>query len=153
MNTAIGQGRTLVTPLQMAVAYAAIANGGTVVTPHVGAELQGDTTVRLAAPPKGRVDADPETLAYVRSALTDTTVDGTASGAFAGFPLEEYPVAAKTGTAEVAGKQSTSWFASFAPADDPRYVVIVNVDQGGLGAATSGPVARAVYEHLLGVTP
>ena len=153
MNTAIGQGRTLVTPLQMAVAYAAIANGGTVVTPHVGAELQGDTTVRLAAPPKGRVDADPETLAYVRSALTDTTVDGTASGAFAGFPLEEYPVAAKTGTAEVAGKQSTSWFASFAPADDPRYVVIVNVDQGGLGAATSGPVARAVYEHLLGVIP
>jgi penicillin-binding protein 2 len=60
-------------------------------------------------------------------------------------------VAAKTGTAEVAGRQSTSWFASFAPADDPQYVVIVNVDEGGLGAATSGPVARAVYEQLFEV--
>jgi penicillin-binding protein 2 len=153
MNTAIGQGRTLVTPVQMAVAYAAIANGGTVVTPHLGAELQGEEAVGLQAPPRGRVDADPRTLAYVRAALSDTTVEGTASGAFAGFPLDRFPVAAKTGTAEVAGKQSTSWFASFAPADDPEYVVIVNVDQGGLGAATSGPVARAIYEHLLGVGP
>lgn len=153
MNTAIGQGRTLVTPVQMAVAYAAIANGGTVVTPHLGAQLQGEQTVGLAAEPRGRVAADPRTLAYVRAALADTTVQGTARGAFLGFPLDTYPVAAKTGTAEVAGKQSTSWFASFAPADDPEYVVIVNVDQGGLGAATSGPVARAVYEHLFGVTP
>ena len=153
MNTAIGQGRTLVTPVQMAVAYAAIANGGTVVTPHLGAELQGSENVTLDAPSRGRVEADPRTLAYLRSALSDTTVNGTASGAFVGFPLDQYPVAAKTGTAEVAGKQSTSWFASFAPADDPQYVVIVNVDQGGLGAATSGPVARAVYEQLLVVTP
>ena len=67
---------------------------------------------------------------------------GTASGAFLWIPLDQYPVAAKTGTAEVAGKQSTSWFASFAPADDPEYVVVVSVDQGP-GATTSGPVARA----------
>ncbi|MBK9434867.1 MAG: hypothetical protein IPN52_07025 [Micrococcales bacterium] len=97
------------------------------------------------------MDATPAALTYVREALADTTVTGTASGAFAGFPLAEYPVAAKTGTAEVAGKQSTSWFASFAPADDPKYVVVVNVDQGGLGAATSGPVARAVYEQMFGI--
>lgn len=153
MNTAIGQGRTLVTPVQVAVAYAAIANGGTIVTPHLGAQLQGQGSVPLSAAPRGRVKADPRTLNYVRSALSDTTVEGTASGAFAGFPLDQYPVASKTGTAEVAGKQSTSWFASFAPADDPQYVVIVNVDQGGLGAATSGPVARKVYEQLFGVTP
>ncbi len=150
MNTAIGQGRTLVTPLQVATAYAAIANGGTLVTPHLGQRL-GDET--LAAAPRGKVDASAGTLAYLRRALAQTTVSGTASAAFAGFPLDQFPVAAKTGTAEVAGKQSTSWFASFAPADDPRYVVVVNVDQGGLGAATSGPVARAVYEHLFGVTP
>ncbi len=145
MNTAIGQGRTLVTPLQVAGAYAAIANGGTLVTPHIGSLQE--------APSRGSVDATPAALTYVREALADTTVTGTASGAFAGFPLTEYPVAAKTGTAEVAGKQSTSWFASFAPADDPKYVVVVNVDQGGLGAATSGPVARAVYEQLFGITP
>jgi len=153
MNTAIGQGRTLVTPLQMAVAYAAIANGGTLVTPHLGADLRGAGTTPIEAQPRGAAQADPRTLAYVRRALAQTTVDGTASGAFVGFPLDEIPVAAKTGTAEVAGKQSTSWFASFAPADDPRYVVIVNVDQGGLGAATSGPVARAVYEQLFGISP
>src|SRR5690606_15223036 len=127
-------GRTLVTPLQMAVAYAAIANGGTLVTPHLGADLRGAGTTPIEAQPRGAAQADPRTLAYVRRALAQTTVDGTASGAFVGFPLDEIPVAAKTGTAEVAGKQSTSWFASFAPADDPRYVVIVNVDQGGLGA-------------------
>jgi len=153
MNTAIGQGRTLVTPLQMAVAYAAIANGGTLVTPHLGARLRGTEETDIEPAARGVAAADPATLAYVRAALARTTVDGTASGAFLGFPLDEFPVAAKTGTAEVAGKQSTSWFASFAPADDPRYVVIVNVDQGGLGAATSGPVARAVYEQLFGIGP
>jgi penicillin-binding protein 2 len=149
LNTAIGQGRTQVTPLQMATAYAAIANGGTLVTPHVGAELRGGASLQPA--PRGRVDASEDTLRYIRRALATTTVTGTASGAFLGFPLDDYPVAAKTGTAEMAGKQSTSWFASFAPADDPQYVVIVNVDQGGLGAATSGPVARAVYEQLFGI--
>jgi penicillin-binding protein 2 len=148
LNTAIGQGRTLVTPLQMATAYAAIANGGQLVTPHLGQRLDAES---IAPTNRGSVNADPEALAYVRDALATTAVTGTASGAFAGFPLDQYPVAAKTGTAEVAGKQSTSWFASFAPADDPRYVVVVNVDQGGLGAATSGPVARAVYEQLFGV--
>ncbi|HQR79452.1 MAG TPA: penicillin-binding transpeptidase domain-containing protein [Actinomycetota bacterium] len=153
MNTAIGQGRTLVTPLQMAAAYAAIANGGTLVTPHLGAELRGDTATDIAPGPRGELTSDQVALDYVRRALATTTTTGTASGAFAGFPLRRYPVAAKTGTAEVAGRQSTSWFASFAPADDPRYVVVVNVDQGGLGAATSGPVARTVYEHLFGVSP
>lgn len=153
MNTAIGQGRTLATPLQMATAYAAIANGGSLVTPHIGQRLRGEQVTDLPAPVRGAVDAQPATLAYLRRALARTTVDGTASGAFLGFPLSQYPVAAKTGTAEVAGKQSTSWFASFAPADDPQYVVVVNVDQGGLGAATSGPVARAVYEKLFGIAP
>jgi len=149
LNTAIGQGRSLVTPLQLATAYAAIANGGTRVTPHLATGFENGTTIDPA--PRGTVSARPATLAYVRRALATTTVTGTASGAFLGFPLDQYPVAAKTGTAEVAGKQSTSWFASFAPADDPEYVVVVNVDQGGLGAATSGPVARAVYEQMFGI--
>lgn len=151
LNTAIGQGRTLVTPLQMATAYAAIANGGTLVTPHLGMQLRGAEVTDIAPAPRGIVDADPATLAYLRQALATTSVTGTASGAFLGFPLDRYPVAAKTGTAEMAGKQSTSWFASFAPADTPEYVVVVNVDQGGLGAATSGPVARAVYEQIFGI--
>ena len=149
LNTAIGQGRSLVTPLQLATAYAAIANGGTRVTPHLATGFENGTTIDPA--PRGTVSARPATLAYVRRALATTTVTGTASGAFLGFPLDQYPIAAKTGTAEVAGKQSTSWFASFAPADDPEYVVVVNVDQGGLGAATSGPVARAVYEQMFGI--
>jgi penicillin-binding protein 2 len=154
MNTAIGQGRTLTTPLQVARAYAAIANGGQLVTPHIGTQLRSpEQSQDLSPAPGPKATDDAAALAYVRRALATTTVTGTASGAFLGFPLEQYPVAAKTGTAEVAGRQSTSWFASFAPADDPQYVVVVNVDQGGLGAATSGPVARAVYEQIFGITP
>lgn len=156
MNTAIGQGETLVTPLQLAVAYAAVANGGRRVQPYIGTTLQ-DAAGRIIEDlrPAGAVsavDADPSTLAYLRRALSTTSTVGTASDVFAGFPLAEYPVAAKTGTAETDGRQTTSWFASFAPADDPQYVVVVNVDQGGLGARTSGPVARAVYEHVFGVS-
>ena len=88
---------------------------------------------------------------FLRKALSQTTVTGTASGAFRGFPLSQMPVAAKTGTGEVVGKASTSWFASFAPANSPKYAVTCMVSQGGTGAGTCGPSVRAIYEALLGV--
>jgi penicillin-binding protein 2 len=71
--------------------------------------------------------------------------------AFQGFPLDKYPVAGKTGTAEVFGKQDTSWFASWAPAGHPKYLVVGMIEQAGLGSQGAAPMARKVYEGLFGI--
>ena len=93
-------------------------------------------------------------LDYIRSSLAFTAANG-ASGsvAFGGFPLDKVLVGGKTGTAEVFGKQDTSWFASWAPADKPaQYVVVAMIEQAGLGAQAAAPVARAIYEGIYGLT-
>jgi penicillin-binding protein 2 len=149
-NLAIGQGELLVTPLQLATVYAAIANGGTVLSPRVGRALvspDGEVT-EIAPSVRGTLPVDPGVLAYVRDALAGVTTEGTAAGAFAGLPLA---VAGKTGTAEVAGRQDTSWFASYAPADDPQLVVVGMVSQGGTGATVAAPLVRDVYEGIYGL--
>ncbi len=154
INFSVGQGDTLVTPLQQAMVYAAVANGGTLYQPHVGKAIVAPTgEVAEKVQPKviGRLPDDPKTLAFIQDALTGVTREGTAASAFAGFPLDEIPVASKTGTAEVNGKQSTSWFASYAPADNPRYAVIMTVTQGGTGVGTSAPSVRAIYEAIYGI--
>ncbi len=152
-NFAIGQGETLVTPLQLASVYAAVANGGTVVQPSVGRALvaaDGGTVTPIAPVVRGHVPARPETLAALRDALHGVTSEagGTGRAVFAGLPLA---VAGKTGTGQVAGKQDTSWFASFAPADDPDLVVVAEVSQGGTGATTAAPLVRKVYEGIYGL--
>jgi penicillin-binding protein 2 len=150
-NLAIGQGDLLVTPLQLATVYAAIANGGTVLSPRVGRALvsaDGSRVQEIAPEVRGTLPVAPEVLAYVRDALAGVTTEGTAAAAFAGLPL---PVAGKTGTGEVAGKQDTSWFASYAPADDPRLVVIGMVSQGGTGGTVAAPLVREVYEGIWGL--
>lgn len=155
LNFAIGQGDTAVTPLQMTAVYAALANGGTLWQPQVArAVVSRDGGVQQSAQPQqnGKLGASASTIEYIRSALADTTVTGTARGAFAGFPHDRIGVAAKTGTGEVVGKGSTSWFASFAPVAKPRYAVLCMVSQGGTGAGTCGPSVRAVYEALFGIS-
>jgi len=149
-NFSIGQGDTTVTPLQMARVYAAIANGGTLWTPHLAAELRGaDGSVEKVPPHRdGTVAFPPGTLAYLRSALVDVVRKGTAAGAFRGFPLASWPVAGKTGTAEAYGAQDTAWFVSYAPANRPRYAVAVVVSQGGTGGETAAPAARRIHEVL-----
>lgn len=154
LNAAIGQGDTAATVLQMAVAYAAVANGGTLWTPQVARALlaaDGSVAREFAPVAAGTLDVPAEDLAYLRRALRGVIEDGTARKAFAGFPIEEVPLAGKTGTGEVFGKQTTSWFASFAPADDPRYAVVIMVSQGGTGAGTSGRSIKAIHEALFGV--
>ncbi|MDP9417075.1 MAG: penicillin-binding protein 2, partial [Actinomycetota bacterium] len=155
-NFAIGQGDVLATPLQMATVYAAIANGGTIWRPSLAKALispSGKVVKRFAPRRAGRAPVDPHTLAFLRRALTEVTREGTGRGPFArtGFPLDRIPVASKTGTAEVYGKQTTSWFASYAPADKPRYAVVMMVSQGGTGSGVSGPSVAAIYEELFGV--
>ena len=151
-NVAIGQGDLLVTPLQLATVYAAIANGGTLLSPRIGRALlspDGSWATDVEPEVRGTVPVDPEVLAYVRDALAAVTTEGTAAGAFAGLPLH---VAGKTGTAEVAGKQDTSWFASYAPADDPQLVVVGMVTQGGTGGSVAAPMVREVYEAVWGLS-
>ncbi len=150
-NFSIGQGDVAVTPLQMASAYAAIANGGTLWTPQVAAAFAtpGGALVKTIKPQaSGRVALSPSMLTFLRSALRGVVTDGTAKAAFAGFPLASYPVAGKTGTAEVFGKQSTSWFVSYAPANRPKYAVVVVVSQAGTGAETAAPAVRKIYEAI-----
>jgi len=166
VNMAVGQGDILVTPLQLANVYAAIADRGPFFRPHVGKEIltwQGETVETVEPKQIGDI-TDPnntlgvsvskENLEVVRSALTGVVWgSGTAAGAFAGFPLQQIPVAGKTGTAEVAGKQPCAWFACYAPASDPQYVVLVMIEEGGHGGMVAAPVARRILEHIFGLPP
>jgi len=157
VNFSIGQGDTVITPLKLAQSYAAIANGGTLWQPLVAKAIVKTygTVVKTFTPKiQGKVSADPKTFEWLNDALHQVTIDGTAAGAFAGFPVE---VSGKTGTAEVFGlnlngtkKDSTSWFASYAPTKNPRYVVVVMVSQGGTGAAAAGIGARQIFNTIFG---
>ncbi|MGN6300810.1 MAG: penicillin-binding protein 2 [Angustibacter sp.] len=150
-NFSIGQGDVSVTPLQMVRVYAAIANGGTLWTPHVGKAVvspSGQVVQRIAPHAAAKVPVRPDVLKFLRSALRGVVTSGTGRGAFAGFPV---PVAGKTGTGEVYGKQATAWFSSFAPSNNPQYAVSVVVSQGGTGASTAAPIVRAIYAAIYGV--
>lgn len=155
LNAAIGQGDTTVTPLQMAMAYAAIANGGTVYEPNlVKAIIGADGTVieRMAPTVKSQLDLPKSTINFLQNSLPGVTTDGSGETPFIGFPLNQIPVASKTGSAQVTGdKVSTSWFASYAPANKPRYAIVMMVTQGGTGSKTSGPSVRKIYEALFGI--
>jgi penicillin-binding protein 2 len=154
INAGIGQGLTTVTPLQMASAYAAIANGGTLVRPRLGRAIvapDGSVVEDLQPQPRGQVDVPAPVLRFLRESLAGVPRTGTAESAFAGFPLDRFPVAGKTGSAQVEGQVSTSWFASFAPVRNPRYVVVVMISHGGTGGENAAPAARGIYEKIFGV--
>ncbi len=152
-NFAIGQGETLLTPLQLASVYSTVANGGKVLRPTVARALlsaDGRRVRELAPTVRGRVPVDPAVIAQLRDALHGVTSEpgGTGRRTFAGLGLS---VAGKTGTGQVDRKQDTSWFASFAPAEDPQLVVVGMVSQGGTGATTAAPMVRKVYEGIWGL--
>jgi len=150
----IGQGYVSVTPLQLASAYAALANGGTLYSPRVGEALisaDGKTVRKITPPVTGHLPVAKSTLAYIRHALAGVVTGGTAAGTFGGFPLSRVCVAAKTGTAEVVGNEATSVFASFAPCDDPKYVVVVVIPNAGFGADFAGPAARQIWDSIYGL--
>jgi penicillin-binding protein 2 len=155
LNISIGQGALLVSPLQLAVGYGAIANGGTVYRPHVGKSLLNPATgkpVRTIQPKVSQVARIPAgEFAAVSQGLAAVTSSGTAAGAFAGFPLDRFAVAGKTGTADLPPKAPFAWFASFAPVEKPKYVVVAMVEQGGHGGQSAAPVARTLYQNLFGL--
>lgn len=154
LNYSIGQGDLLVTPLQMANLYAAIANGGTLWRPHLlDKVLARDGAVAEAYAPQeiGRLPIDGELIARTQEALRGVATEGTARGTFAGFPHDEFPVGGKTGTGQVFGKEDMSWFVGFDADENSEFVVAVAIEQGGGGSATAGPVVRRIFESIYGI--
>ncbi|MBA3373997.1 MAG: penicillin-binding protein 2 [Actinomycetota bacterium] len=150
VNMSIGQGDLQTTPLQIANGFAAIANGGTLYRPHVAkAIVQPDGSVRRIKPKvMGKLPVSAKHRNLIAEGLEKVTAEGTAAGTFADFPLK---VAGKTGTAEFKPKQPFAWFAAYAPADDPEYVVVTMVEEGGGGSVNAAPIARRILEGLLGL--
>jgi penicillin-binding protein 2 len=155
VNLSIGQGFLTVTPLQLAVAYSAIANGGKLMQPHLGWKIQtpDGTTVKQIKPKViGRLPISKSQATYLRDALMNVPVRGTAEFAFNGFPLTQIPIAGKTGTADIPpNRQPYSWFAAMAPGPNPKYVVVAMVEQAGHGSTTAAPVVRRILEGLFGI--
>jgi penicillin-binding protein 2 len=165
INMSIGQGDLIVSPIQMAVTFAAIVNGGNVLKPRIAdslsrpnPEVEGEDTVLKEFETKtaDRLPVDETSFAVMRQGLVDVVSGsgGTATSAFAGFPLGAYPVAGKTGTAQIGSVDSGknfAWFVSYAPADDPQYVVAVYIDRAGHGGESAAPVARQIYEGIFNI--
>lgn len=157
VNFSIGQGDLLATPLQIAMMYNAIANGGTLYRPQIArAIINPDGKVIKEFKPEaiGKLPVNKKTLRVIKNGLRQVVTGGTATGAFAGLKVE---VSGKTGTGQVFGrnldgsaKDDTSWFASYAPTKDPVYTVVMMVSQGGFGSSTSGIGVRKIYEHIFG---
>lgn len=156
VNLSIGQGDVLTSPLQMAVVYAAVANGGKVMKPFIARSItspDGEVLEQTSPEVRRRVPVSKQTLDYIRGALVETARTGTAQFAYRGWPHSKIPMAAKTGSAEIAGKQPFSWFTSFAPANDPKYVVVSVVEQAGSGGQVSGPIVRRIMDELFDQPP
>ncbi|GGT16459.1 MULTISPECIES: penicillin-binding protein 2 [Streptomyces] len=150
INYSIGQGDTLVTPLQMASVYAALANGGTLHQPSIGKAVvsaDGTSVKEIAPKERGRLPMDAKLHKDIDAALESVVTSGSAAWRFGGWPQKQIPMHAKTGTAEVQGKQTTSWFASYTE----DYAIVMTISQGGTGSGASGPAVRKIYEAMYGL--
>ena len=147
VNMSIGQGDVQTTPLQVANTFAAIANGGTLYQPRVAAEIipAGGEPQPVPAKKIRDLPIKPRNLEVIAEGLERVAATGTASATFGGFPV---PVAGKTGTAEFKPKQPFAWFAAYAPADDPEYVVVTVIEEGGGGSLNAAPITRRIFEGL-----
>ncbi|WP_329368398.1 penicillin-binding protein 2 [Streptomyces sp. NBC_01483] len=150
INYSIGQGDTLVTPIQEAMIYGALANGGTVHTPTIGKAIvsaDGKTVQEIKPKVSGKLPISKDTLKGMNSALEGVVTRGTAAWKFGGWPQDKITLHAKTGTAEVYGKQTTSWFATYTK----DYTVVMTIAQAGTGSGASGEAVRNIYNALYGV--
>ena len=146
INLAIGQGFLEATPLQMANAYAALANGGELRTPVLVRRVGGpEDGKEYKYEVRGKIPASPATLAAIREAMVAVagSPKGTAYYAFRGFAVS---TAAKTGSAENQNPEAHAWFAGYAPADAPEIVTVVMVEGGEAGGEVAAPLGRQVLE-------
>jgi penicillin-binding protein 2 len=147
VNQAIGQGALQTDPLQMAVAYAAIGNGGDVVRPHIGHEVQdpnGSVVQEIDPGPQRHLNINPQYRSAILEGLhlAAQAPTGTSDPVFGNFPV---PMAGKTGTAERPPQADQSWYVCLAPYPNPKIVVATTIEQGGFGVESAAPVA----EHIL----
>jgi penicillin-binding protein 2 len=152
VNYAIGQGDTLVTPIQMARVYSALANGGTLYQPQIAKAVvspTGKVVKNLAPVVQGKLPDSQRTIQYIDQATANVITSGTAAWKFQGWPQDKIALHAKTGTAEVVGKQTTSWFDTYTK----DYAVVMTISQGGTGSGGSGPAVRNIYNALYGIQP
>ena len=153
VEMAFGQGATVITPIEQAVAYSTFANGGTRYAPQVAAAIvspSGRVVKRFAPRVTGHVNLPASTYQALLTGFTGVvqSANGTAYQAFQGL---NFPggVAGKTGTADSEiGKEPTAWFVGFGPTADPQYVVVCVIDQAGFGATASAPVVRQIFSYL-----
>jgi penicillin-binding protein 2 len=154
VNLSVGQGDLAANPLQMAVAYATLANGGRVLRPRLGQRIEnslGQAEQDLEAPTARRLNIAPENRQAILDGLRGaaSAPGGTSTPVFATFPVD---IAGKTGTAEKgAGRADQSWYVALAPWPDPKYVVAVTDEAGGFGADTAAPMARRILAELFNV--
>jgi penicillin-binding protein 2 len=151
-NLAVGQGDLEATPLQLAVAYSTLENGGTVVRPHVGLEVDapdGTLLQKIDPPPSRHVSINPTYLAAIREGLHEaaSSPGGTSADVFAGWPQSQYPVFGKTGTAQHANQADQSWYVCYVPDPQRPILVVVTVEQGGFGAQAAAPAARQILSQ------
>jgi penicillin-binding protein 2 len=159
IQLSVGQGFLQVTPLQMAVAYGAIANGGTLHTPTVGYEVRDPNGRVVQELSKGRptrsINVSPTALESIKKGLYDAANAelGTSTSVFGALP-EGVKVAGKTGTAEPGdGGEDHSWFVGYAPFDDPSIVVSVVIERGGTGANAAAPAVCSTMAANLKFDP
>jgi penicillin-binding protein 2 len=153
VNLAIGQGDVQANPLQMAVAYAAIANGGYVVKPHLGLRVedsQGRALQEFRSPSRRRLKIQPQYRQAILDGIQAAAEQpgGTSYPVFKDFPIK---IAGKTGTAQRNGQADQSWYVALAPYPNPRYVVAVTIENGGFGAEAAAPAAKQIIGKLFNV--
>ncbi|WP_053659281.1 penicillin-binding protein 2 [Streptomyces sp. MMG1121] len=150
INYSIGQGDTLVTPIQEAMIYGAVANGGTEYVPTIGKAIvsaDGKTVQEIKPKVQRKLPVSQATLKGMDDAFAGVITRGTAAWKFNGWPQNKIPLHGKTGTAEVYGKQTTSWLATYSK----DYTVIMTIAQAGTGSGASGEAVRNIYSALYGV--
>jgi penicillin-binding protein 2 len=158
INLAVGQGDLQADPLQMAVVYAAIANGGRILRPHLAQQVEsvtGEVLEEIRAAPRRQLSIDDRTRTTIMTGLTRAAMEqgGTSYPVFGNFPV---PIAGKTGTAERGVTvPDQSWYIAVAPADNPEVVVAVTIERGGFGVDAAAPVAARILEQYfkLPITP
>ncbi|HLF43197.1 MAG TPA: penicillin-binding transpeptidase domain-containing protein [Acidimicrobiia bacterium] len=157
VDMAIGQGAFTATPLQVAVSYAALVNGGTIMEPRVVREVvdaDGNVVFEPESRLVGTVDIDPATRASLLTDLNRVVTGGTAARAFLDFGPGLDNIGGKTGTGQTSkNRDNHAWFVGVAPIDDPKYIVVILIDEGGSGGRVAAPVGRHIMQYLMGNEP
>ncbi len=155
VNLSVGQGDLQADPLQMAVAYAALGNGGDIVRPHVVdrvEDVSGRALQEVNPEPRDHVEMDEANRQAIIEGLRQAAMvnTGTSYKVFGNFPIQ---IAGKTGTAERAPHGDQAWYVALAPAENPRIVVAVTLEEGGFGSDTAAPVAMRILADYFDVEP